>query len=80
MGLRMKDFNVLGVHWKIWFLGGEFTKNQYIGGGENCLKRGWFGQYADLRARKMGWCFWRGVDTPNAYYKFVFCYVFLIFQ
>ena len=20
MGLRMKDFNIFGVHWKIWFL------------------------------------------------------------
>ena len=27
----MKNFNILGVHWEIWFLGG-FTKNQYRGG------------------------------------------------
>ena len=37
MVLRMKNFNIFGVHWKIRLLGG-FTKNQYRGG--NCLKRG----------------------------------------
>ena len=32
MGGRMKNFNILGVHGKIRFLGGGgFTKNQYIG-------------------------------------------------
>ena len=31
MGLRMKNVNNMGVHWKIWFLGG-CMKNQYIGG------------------------------------------------
>ena len=30
----MKNFNILGVHGKIWVLeGGGFMKNQYIGGG-----------------------------------------------
>ena len=31
IGLTMKIFNILGVHWKIRFLGGghSFTKNQY---------------------------------------------------
>ena len=31
MGLRMKDFNIFGVYWKMWFSeggGGGFTKNQ----------------------------------------------------
>ena len=37
MGLTMKNFNVMGVHWKMKFLGG-FTKIQY--NGKNCLKRG----------------------------------------
>ena len=37
MGLRMKNYNIMGVHWKIWFLVG-FTKNQYIAG--NLLERG----------------------------------------
>ena len=36
-GVKDAKFNVKGVHWKIWFLGGGVTKNQYIG--ENCLKR-----------------------------------------
>ena len=31
MELRMKNFNIMGAHWKIWFLGG-FMKNQYIDG------------------------------------------------
>ena len=40
MVLRMKNVNILGVHWKIWFSGGGgFTKNQYRGG-EDCLKKG----------------------------------------
>ena len=34
----MKNFNILGFHWKIWFLGGEFMKKQYRRG--DCLKRG----------------------------------------
>ena len=32
MGLRMKNFNVLGVRWKIRLLGGGFTKNKNRGG------------------------------------------------
>ena len=27
-----ENFSFIGVHWKIQFLGGGFTKNQYIGG------------------------------------------------
>ena len=27
MGLRMKNFNILGVHWKIWFLRGSWKAN-----------------------------------------------------
>ena len=33
----MKNFNIMGVHWKIQFLGGV-TKIKYTGG--NYLKRG----------------------------------------
>ena len=33
MVLRMKNFNILGLHWKIRFLGGGGTKNQYYDGG-----------------------------------------------
>ena len=29
MGLRMKDFNIFGVHWKIQFLGGVHEKPIY---------------------------------------------------
>ena len=38
MELRMKNFNIMGVHRKIQFLGGGVMKNQYTGG--NYLKRG----------------------------------------
>ena len=34
----MKNFDILGVHWKIWLLGGEFTKKNDIEG--DCLKKG----------------------------------------
>ena len=53
----MKNFNILGVYWKIRPLGGGVTKNQYIGG---------IGQFVDLRGGlgKKGGCFWGGVDTP----------------
>ena len=35
----MKSLNILGVHWKIWLLGGrEFTKNRYRR--DDCLKSG----------------------------------------
>ena len=38
MVFRMKNLDILGVHWKIWFFGQEFAKNQYRAGG--CLKVG----------------------------------------
>ena len=31
LGLRMKNFNVIRVHWKIWLLGG-FMKKTIFGG------------------------------------------------
>ena len=37
-GVKDEKFNITGVHWKIWFLGWEFMKKQYIGG--NYIKRG----------------------------------------
>ena len=60
MGLKMKNFNIMGVHRKIQFLG-EVTEIQCRGG--NCLKRG-HGQFAGLRGdlakkRKRGWMFLR---------------------
>ena len=65
MVLRTKNFNILGVHWKIRLLGG-ILKNQYIGG-DRPRKGGWLVQFVDLRgglARKRAWCFWGGGDTP----------------
>ena len=58
MGLRINNFNIFGLYWKIRFLEGE-------GGGSqktnikrwDCLKRG-LRQFADLRgalARNRGW-------------------------
>ena len=39
MRLRIKFFDILGVHWKIRRLGGgEFMRNQYREG--ECLKKG----------------------------------------
>ena len=29
MGLKMKSFNIMGVHWKIQFLGGDYKKPIY---------------------------------------------------
>ena len=44
MGLMMKNFNIMGVHWKIRYSGMGVTKNQYTRGGGGAL-----GQFADLR-------------------------------
>ena len=61
MGLRMKNFNILGVRWKVRLLEGRrgFTKNQNRGG--KFRKRGGtLGQFTNLTgglARKKGWCF-----------------------
>ena len=76
MGLTMKNFNIFGVHWKIWVLGGVggggLTKNQYRGG--NCLRRGAWTVYrfkgGGGLARKKGMVFLRGVDNPNAHYGY----------
>ena len=73
MGWRMKNFNILGVHWKIWVLrvgwggvggGGGFTKNQYI---EEIAWKVGLGQFSDFRrglARKGGG---GGEWYPNAH-------------
>ena len=46
MGLRMKNLNIMGVHWKTWFLSEGFMKNQYI---EGMPKKEGLGQLADLK-------------------------------
>ena len=68
MGLRMKNFNIMGVHWKIQFLsgGGGVTKNQYI-----YIGFAWEGGAWTVCRFKGGSCWKRGggvfegrVDTP----------------
>ena len=65
MGLRIKNYNILGVHWRIWVLGGWFLKNQFRRRG--CLKReawtvwGFKGRAWQERRR---WCFWGEIDIP----------------
>ena len=67
MGLSMKNFNILGVHWKIqllgWGGGGGFTKKQYRDGG--LPKKGGLGQFADLG---VGW----GLDKKEGGVFFCF--------
>ena len=56
MGLKIKNINIMGVHWKIWFLGWQgVTKDKYIAKG--IAKKGGLGQFANLRrdlAKKKG--------------------------
>ena len=54
MVLRMKNFDIFVVHWKISLLGKAHEKPIYMG---DCLKRG-LGQFADLRGRV--WQEWMG--------------------
>ena len=76
MGLRIKNFTIMGVHWKIRFLEGVH-KNQYIG--RNFLKRGrGLGLFADLgearQQKRRGGVFEGGeVLVP----QWTLCFVFL---
>ena len=47
MGLRLKNFNSLGVDWKIWLLGRGILRKTDIEGG--IAKKGGLGQFGDLR-------------------------------
>ena len=59
-------YSIMGVHWKIQFLGEGVTKNQHIG--RNFLKRGaWTVFRFKGRFGKKGGYFWGGVDTPMLY-------------
>ena len=50
MGLRMKNFDIFGVPWKIWLLGGWGSQKTYIEGGfPKKGGGGGLGQFADLR-------------------------------
>ena len=64
MWLRMKNLNILGVHWKIRILVRGFTKKQYREG--DCPKRGaWtICKFKRGLGKKEGVVFLRGVDTP----------------
>ena len=71
MGLRMKSFNVMGVHWEIQFLGGIHENLTYIG---ESHKKGELRQFADLKVEG-GLCKKEGVVVlrvgwyPNAHYE-----------
>ena len=76
MGLRMKIYNIFGVHWKTQLLGRVQVKQIYRG---DCLKKGrgvgGFGLFADLRGSRGGACQERGGGVfeggwyPNPHYE-----------
>ena len=79
MGLRMKNFDILGVHWKIQLLGGSSQKTDIEGG--TAYKVG-LGKLADLRgglARKRGVVFLReGVDIPmHTMYIYIYICIYM---
>ena len=57
MGLRKKNFDILGIHWKIWLLGGRSSQKADIEGG--LPKKG---AWTVIRF-KGGVVFLRGADT-----------------
>ena len=65
---RMKNFNIFGVHWKIWLLSIGVMKNQYKG--RNCLEIGAWTvcQFKGGFARKRGLVFLKGDWYQNAHY------------
>ena len=67
MGLRMKNFNILGVHWKIWLSGGGSWKTNMEGG---LPKKGGLDilQIQEGLGKKGGGMFLIGVWYPNAHY------------
>ena len=48
----MKNYNILGFHWKIWLSGGQVHKKLMKRG--PLPKMGWLGQLAGLRGRGLG--------------------------
>ena len=63
MVLRMKNFNILGVRWKIWLLGGDVHEKQYRGGG--LPKKGAWTvcQFKGELGKREGVVFLSGVDN-----------------
>ena len=73
MVLRMKNFNILRVHWKMRLLGVGGSRKTNIEGG--LPKKEGLGQFVDFReggglGKKEGGCFWRGW-YPNAHYGYL---------
>ena len=69
MGLRMKNFNILGFLWKIQLLGGGVHKKLIKRGG--LPKKRVLGEFADLRGawqERGGGLFDEGGWYPNAHY------------
>ena len=71
MGLRMKDFNIMVVPWKIQIFTEGSTKGIYWG---DDLKEEKLWQFADLiigaLVTKRGWGIWGMlIPQPNAYYN-----------
>ena len=67
MVLRMKNFDIFGVHWKIQLLGKVHEKPIYRG---DCLKKG-LGQFVNLRGwawQEWGSGVFEGGWYPNAHY------------
>ena len=66
MVLRMKNFNILGVHWKIRLLGVGGSRKTNVEGG--LPKKGALVSLpiygGDLARKREGGGVWGGVDTP----------------
>ena len=64
--MELKNFNIFGIYWKIWVLGGRVHEIQYKG--RDYLKSG-LGKFADLKGtwqekRGGGGCWY-----PNAHFE-----------
>ena len=70
MVLRMKNFNIFKVHWKIRLLGGGGSQKTIYRG--DCVKRGCLGHFVDLMGglgkKEGGGVFEGGGWYPNAHY------------
>ena len=64
MGVKVKKFNIMGVHWNIQFLQGFMKKTMY---GGNWIKKGvWIVcRFKKGLGKKRGWYLWVGwYSTP----------------
>ena len=59
--MELKNFNIFGIYWKIWVLGGRVHENQYKG--RDYLKTG-LGEFADLKGTWQEKRGGGGVDSP----------------